>query len=141
VVNTATFDVPPMLMLALPPLVPMLASDVPLNILLGVRPVSAAPLPIKYAAAMLAVVVILAADTNALTTLPLRLNPEAFKLPPVMLPLAETDAADTAAAVIKFPPVTLPVAVINPAVLMLPPVTLAVAETIDPSKLPTTKLP
>ncbi len=38
---------------------------------------------------MLAVVVMLAADTKADTTLPLRLRPVAFKLPPVMLPVVD----------------------------------------------------
>ena len=71
-------------------------------------------MPIMLPPEMLAVVVILAADTRALTTLPLRLNPTAFTLPPVMLPDALTLAAPTAAAVIILPPVTLPVALTTP---------------------------
>ena len=39
---------------------------------------------------MLAVVVILADDINALITLPLKLNPAALILPPVILPVTET---------------------------------------------------
>ena len=52
-------------------------------------------------------------------------------LPPVMLPLAETDAADTAAEVIKLPPVMLPVADINPPVNKLPPAMLPLAVTAE----------
>ena len=42
---------------------------------------------------MLAVVVIRDVEFNALTTFPLKLNPAAFKLPPVMLPVADTVVA------------------------------------------------
>ena len=40
-----------------------------------------------------------------------------------------------------LPPVTLPVAVINPAVLKLPPVTLAVTDTTVPKKLEPVTVP
>ena len=43
------------------------------------------------------------------------------KLPPVMLPVAETSPA-----VVKLPPTTLPVELTNPPVLILPPDTLPV---------------
>ena len=80
------------------------------------------PLVLIFAAAMLLV------TFNALTTFELKLNPAAFKLPPVMLPLALIEPALTAAAVIKLPPVTLPVVLIvllpklfkNPATSALP---------------------
>ena len=45
---------------------------------------------------MLAVVVIFAADTRADTTLPLKLRPAAFKLPPVILPVPLTVPAPNA---------------------------------------------
>ena len=47
VLNTATFDVPPIEILALPPEVPILASLVPLKILFELIPVNADPLPSK----------------------------------------------------------------------------------------------
>ena len=58
-----------------------------------------------------------------------------IKLPPVMLPVAETVVPnDPNPAVIKLPPVTLPVAVTCPAVLMLPTVALPVTPSV-PVKL------
>jgi hypothetical protein len=73
-------------------------------------------------------------------TFELKLKPAAFKFPLVMLPLALTEAALMAADVIRFPPVTLPTAVIAPladtvaaltppTVIMFAPVTLPVADT------------
>ena len=97
---------------------------------------------------MLPVVVMLATVFRALTTLPLKLNPTAFKLPPVMLPTAviAPDApkltpltlarlftlpvAITAPAVIKLPPVTLPDALTSAEEITLPPNTLPVADTL-----------
>ena len=52
---------------------------------------------------MLAVVVILAAETKALTTLPLRLSPVAFKLPPLILPVALTTPPVLMLAPVMFP--------------------------------------
>ena len=116
VVVTETADTAAMLTI-LPPVTLPVATNVP-----GVVKLPAAVLLVTF---------------NADTTLPLRLNPAAFKLPPVilpvtltvapvcvvaltlappntlppvMLPLALTLAALTAAAVIKLPPVMLPVA-------------------------------
>ena len=64
---------------------------------------------------MLAVVVMLAADIRALTTLPLRLNPAPFSvLALVILPDALTDPALTEPAEIKLPPVTLAVTETTP---------------------------
>ena len=67
---------------------------------------------------MLAVVVILAAETSALTTLPLKLNPAAFKLPAITLPLEDTDAPEITPTDMTLPAVALPVT-FN-ALMMLP---------------------
>ena len=69
--------------------------------------------PIKLPPEMLAVVVMLAADTRADTTLPLRLSPAAFRLPPITLPLA----------LIK--PVTYSPVVSNTATFDVPPMPMA----------------
>ena len=45
--TTTTFDVPPIVIFALPPEVPILASLVPLNILLALNPVIKVPFPSK----------------------------------------------------------------------------------------------
>ena len=52
--------------------------------------IMAIPVPITLPPATLAVVVMLAALVNALTTFELKLNPAAFKLPPIMLPVTLT---------------------------------------------------
>ena len=74
-------------------------------------------------AVMLAVVVILVLAFNALSKLPLKLNPAAFKLPPVTLPLADSVC-----------PVKLAVltTVVNWPLLA---VTLPVTDTVPPVKL------
>ena len=66
----------------------------------------------------------LAADTRVLTTLPLKLNPVAFKLPPVMLPVTLTVVpvcvvAFTLAPPSMLPPVMLPDTYAVPATLNL----------------------
>ena len=68
-----------------PVIVPLILPPVMLPEVL-ICPVPANTLP----PVMLAVVVMLAADTNVLITLPLRLNPAAFKLPAVTLPVTLT---------------------------------------------------
>ncbi len=81
-------------------------------------------------AAILAVVVILAAEIRADTTLPLRLNPAAFKLPPLTLLVALNVMAE-----IMLAPVILPVPVpveIIPFEIILP-VALALPVTVKPS--------
>ena len=70
---------------------------------------------------MLAVVVIFDVEFNALTTFELRLNPAAFKLPAITLPLADTEPALMAAPVMILPPVMLPVALTNPGVVTFAP--------------------
>jgi hypothetical protein len=87
-----------MLMLALPPLVPMLASEVPLNILLALSPVTVLAFPNKYAP----------------VTLPAALiNPPVRIFPPVTLPVAETlagvnEPTTNDPLAITLPPVILP---------------------------------
>ena len=68
-------------------------------------------------------------EFSADKTFELKLKPEAFKLPPVTLPLELTLAPEIAPAVMILPPVTLPVAEINPPVDTLPPVILPVTDT------------
>ena len=53
-----------------------------------IAPVTLTAVPIWVPAETLAVVVILLVEFSADTTFELRLNPAAFKLPPVILPLA-----------------------------------------------------
>jgi hypothetical protein len=72
----------------------------------------------------LAVVVMAKVEFNADTTFDVKLNPAAFKLPPVILPVDE----------IK-PPVILPVAEIKPPVSKLPVVVLPV--TLNVANVPT----
>ena len=100
---------------------------------------------------MLAVVVIFAAETNALITLLDRLNPTAFKLLPVMLPTAlivvpATILDDAFSADIIFEltlklvaltllPVILPVAEIKPGVSKLPPAMFGVTFSADTTLL------
>ena len=89
----------------------------------------------------------LAADTKADTTLPLRLNPAASRLPPAMLPVASnevnvpTDVMFGCAAVLKvpaipvadtLPPAMLPVALIFPEAATPTVVTLPVLDTPVP---------
>ena len=98
-------------------------------------PVSCEPLPMKNPPAMLAVVVILAALTNALTTLPLRLRPAAFRLPPAMLPVTPSEVNVPTlvifgcAAVLKVPAI--------PVALILPPAMLPVAPILPDATMPT----
>ena len=90
------------------------------------------------AVAMMLAPVILAVVAIPDSTLPLKLNPVAFKLPAITLHVALSVAPCTMLAVSMLPPdtlptaCTLPVTVINPAVLILPPVTLPVAVTKPP---------
>jgi hypothetical protein len=105
-----------------------------------------APVTMTLALCFVAVAIILppvmlAVVAKADTTFELKLNPAAFKLPPVMLPDAEIVVAPVTLPTcvpMMLPPDTLavdamlPVAVINPPVLMLPPVTLPVAVTNPP---------
>ena len=53
-------------------------------------PVSRLPLPKMYPPDILAVVVMLLVEVKSDTTFELKLNPAAFKLPPVMLPVPVT---------------------------------------------------
>ena len=69
--------------------------------------------PIKLPPEILAVVVMLAADTKALTTFELKLKPAAFRLPPVTLPVAE------------IKPVTYSPVVANTATFDVPPMPMA----------------
>ena len=73
----------------------------------------------------LAVVVIFDVEFRADTTFELRLNPAAFKLPAITLPVAEM----------------LPPALTALAVNMLPPCMLAIAEILPVKPLPMVKLP
>ena len=99
---------------------------------------------IKLPPVTLAVVVMLAALTRALTTFELKLNPAAFKLPPVMLPVTETVVPVTLPTCVPsiLPPEILAVVVmlaalvsadttfelrLRPAAFKLPPVTLPLA--------------
>ena len=91
--------------------------------------------------AMLAVVVMFEVEFSADTTLLLKLNPAAFKLPPVMLAVAEINPG-----VVTLPPAMLLVTLsadttfelkLNPAAFKLPPVTLPVTLTVVPVTLPT----
>ena len=153
VANTATFDVPPTPTVTLPPELTTVTFELPLLIFatLVITPVSRAPLPKIYPPLTLAVVVMFAAETNALTTLPLKLKPVAFKLPPPTLPVTFklpppmlpvtvklsrvprlvmfVWAAVVSVPVIlvpdKLPPVMLPTAKINPDATKLAPLTLA----------------
>ena len=89
--------------------------------------------------------VILAAEIRADTTLPLRLKPVAFKLPPVILPVVENDVAISVPII--FPPLMLAVVVmaevelialttlllrLKPAAFRLPPVMLPDTDTVAP---------
>ena len=101
-------------------------------------------------AVILAVVVILVLAFSALSKLPLRLNPAAFKLPEVTLPVTDSDcpvklAVFTAVVNCPLPPVTLPDIDNNPPVklaalaifvmLTLLPMTLPVTLTNPPVRL------
>jgi hypothetical protein len=88
------------------------------------------PLVEMLPAVTLAVVVMLAVVLIALTTLPLKLNPVAFKFPPVTLPVAVINPA-----VVKFPPTTLPVA------LRVTPCTKATLITLPPRTFPVASTP
>ena len=94
---------------------------------------------------MLAVVVMLAADTKADITLLDKLRPAAFRLPPVMLPVVENEVAISVP--IMLPPEILAVVVmlaadtradttlllrLKPAAFRLPPVILPVTLTVAP---------
>ena len=67
----------------------------------------------------------------ALTTFELKLNPAAFKLLPVILPLTLTTEPN------KLDPVIVPVAEINPPVSKLPPVILPLILRFDATSVPT----
>jgi hypothetical protein len=82
--TTNTLLVPAIVILALPPLVPMLASLVPLNILLALSPVTVLAFPNKYAPVMLPAVETLAGANDPTTN-----DPLAITLPPVILPEAD----------------------------------------------------
>ena len=82
----------------------------------------------KFPPVMLAVVVMAAADTRALTTLPLKLIPVAFRLPPVMLLAVLIGDATLPVKLIptafRLPAVILPTRLIRPPVSKFPPVML-----------------
>ena len=108
---------------------------------------------------MLAVVVMLLVELIADTTFELKLNPAAFKLPLIILPVADSNPpvrmlppvtfalTDTVVPVCVvaltlappkiFPPVILPVADINPPVNKLPPVMLPLMLRLDATSVPT----
>ena len=86
----------------------------------AITPVSCDPLPKKNPPAMLAVVVMLAAETSALITLPLKLNPAALTFPAIALPVALSVVAVITLAPVISPP--------EPVVDKLPPVILPVTD-------------
>ena len=164
--NPAAFRLPPVTLpvtLTLLPVITPPTTDAPVMVpvTLTVVPVCDVALtrapPSTFPPLMLALVVMLAALTRALTTFELKLKPAAFKLPPVMLPVVENEVAINVPII--FPPEILPVVVIlaaetralttlplklNPVAFKLPPVMLAVAEikpgvvTLPPAILPVT---
>ena len=120
----------------------------------AITPVSCDPLPKKNPPAMLAVVVILAADTKADITLPLRLNPAAFRLPLTTLPVALSVVAvitlapvmlPPAPVVDKLPPEILPVTARLPSVptevMLVCAAVINVPAMLTPVKLPPVMLP
>ena len=88
------------------------------------------PLVIKLPLAILAVVVMLAVEFKAETTLPLKLNPAAFKLPPDTLPVT-LNAVNVPTLVMLVCAAVISVPLMFPPT-KLPPVTLPVTETVLP---------
>ena len=125
-------------------MLPVVENDVAINV------------PIMLPPEILAVVVMLAADTKADTTFELRLNPAAFKLPPVMLPVTLTVVPVKLVALTLAPPKMLPPEILavvvmlaadtradttlplklKPAAFKLPPVMLPVTLTLVPVAAP-----
>ena len=88
VANTATLLVPPTLTVTLLPEPTTRTFELPFCMLVASIPESWLPLPKIYPPEILAVVVIFDVEFRADMTFELKLNTAAFKLPPVILPLA-----------------------------------------------------